>query len=45
MRPMTALFRQPHEARTRPRWLPAAAVLSALACVIFAVWAFSTLAT
>jgi hypothetical protein len=29
----------------RPRWLPAAAVLSALAGVVAAVWAFSTLAT
>ena len=29
----------------RPRWLPAAAVLSALAGVAAAVWAFSTLAT
>jgi hypothetical protein len=29
----------------RPRWLPAAAVLSALAGVAIAAWAFSALAT
>jgi hypothetical protein len=30
---------------TRPRWLPAAAIASAIGGVVFAIWVFSTLAT
>jgi hypothetical protein len=30
---------------TRPRWLPIAAIASALAGIGFAVWVFSTLAS
>lgn len=29
---------------TRPRWLPMAAIASAIGGVVFAVWFFSTLA-
>jgi hypothetical protein len=29
---------------TRPRWLPVAAIVSAISGVLFALWLFSTLA-